>query len=115
MSIPAPVISLNALSLSQRQRADALAQRAEDQKERAAAKAQAAYEARAANGQRVTAWASGDAFMEAGLRNANSTWVIVWVIVWVTAGDRTSVTYTVRVPPCTEMTVRPRSGEGDAC
>ncbi|MEV4113705.1 hypothetical protein [Nonomuraea sp. NPDC049695] len=104
MSIPALVISLNALSLSEQQRTDAITQRVEDQKERAAAKAQADYESKAAFARRVTAWASDRNLMEASMRNANSSWA--WV--WVTAADEASTSYAVRVPPCTEMTVRPR-------
>ncbi|MER7506093.1 hypothetical protein AB0L05_30485 [Nonomuraea pusilla] len=104
MSVPALIISMNALALSQQQRTDALAQRAEDQKERAAAKAQADAESKAAYARRVTAWTSGNRLMEATIRNANSAWAFVWVM----AADEPPTAYNVRVAPCTETTVRPR-------
>ncbi|MFI6505923.1 hypothetical protein [Nonomuraea typhae] len=112
MSIPALLISLNALAVSQQQRADALAQRAEDQKERAAAKAQAEFDAKAGYARRVTAWA-GEKLLEATVRNANSDWVWVSVVATSIVMSESSAppdveTYGLNVPPCTEVTVLPR-------
>ncbi|MEU4574654.1 hypothetical protein [Nonomuraea sp. NPDC023979] len=54
MSIPALIISINALKLSEEQRADAAAQRAEDQREKAQTKA--AEEARTAFSRNLHLW-----------------------------------------------------------
>ncbi|MFF0775197.1 hypothetical protein ACFYUK_40360 [Nonomuraea wenchangensis] len=84
MSVPALIISMNALSLSQQQRADALAQRVEDQRKEAQAEAEADALAKVAFPDRVQvvnepfgtvpdAWAWS-------VRNANSRRAYMYVL-----------------------------------
>jgi hypothetical protein len=83
MSIPALVISMNALALSEQQRRDALAQRAEDQRERTRAKAEADELARTAFLRGVHIWPVWDFqkpnVLRWNVRNSNARPVLLYL------------------------------------
>ncbi|MBB6557270.1 hypothetical protein [Nonomuraea rubra] len=84
MSVPALIISLNALELGQQQRADALAQRAEDKKREAQAKAEADAIAKIAFPSRIhiadEAYGTVPDAWSWNVRNANSRRAYVYVL-----------------------------------
>ncbi|MEW1845934.1 hypothetical protein AB0392_48970 [Nonomuraea angiospora] len=104
MSVPAIIISMNALRISEQQRADALAQRAEDQKEKAQARAEAQALASTAFVRNIIAWRTGRGLDVMHFRNANSRPASMQLLMRV--GDEKPHdhrVYTFTIEPCSEV------------
>ncbi|MEV6033594.1 hypothetical protein AB0L65_20735 [Nonomuraea sp. NPDC052116] len=107
MSIPAFIISMNALEISEQQRRDALAQRAEDQQERARTKAEANTATDIAFIRRVSAYAPDVTDRgRVNIRNANLTPATVLMNFWTDSKGDTSNYYSVVLSACSEGSVQ---------
>jgi hypothetical protein len=104
MSIPALVISMNALSLSQQQRADALAQRSEDQREKARAKAEAAALAKTAFVRNIVYWWEPNTNLHY-IRNANSGPANVFVVLVPESPDKEAFSLFYTLAPCSQAAI----------
>ena len=107
MSVPALIISMNALTLSQQQRADALAQRAEDNREKEQATANATNLEKTAFIRHINIWPTGGPASPAEwrwrVRNANSRPAVVYLRWQPTeAKSKTARFYLFNVAPCSE-------------
>jgi hypothetical protein len=114
MSIPALVISVNALALSQQQRADALAQRVEDQRAKARAEAEAATLQRTAFVRNIRIWDTNPTDGNEWrwhIRNANARRALVFLR-WEGGQGMRSFEFDVR--PCSEgvLAIPSVPGEG---
>ncbi|MFC7723416.1 hypothetical protein [Nonomuraea recticatena] len=121
MSVPALVISTNALRISEQQRIDALTQRTEDQKERTRAKVAEEEDRKAAFAMRVVMWNNlpGDTvhslndLQNVTIRNGNAQQAIVVIRM---TSDTTSEEgrFLIPVPPCSQVALRdPAKPEGE--
>ncbi|MFI7134384.1 hypothetical protein ACIBQ1_52565 [Nonomuraea sp. NPDC050153] len=109
--MPALIISMNALALSQQQRADALAQRAEDQREKAQAKAQADALAQTAFFRHVIHWYQDD---RDHVRNSNPLPAVFYILWQPYHQHNPPLMWSVQIEPCTQVTIKTPNAEDDA-
>lgn len=105
MSVPALVISMNALNLSQQQQRDLRAQREEENKEKARAKAEAENLRKIAFAERVPVWKPDILAEDWSFRNSNNHPIYLYRR-WTPTDTQRSRYYLYVLAPCSQGTIR---------